>query len=291
MPTLPQRQRAWTYPEDLNPVWTPAYPELACTANAVSLLMPYAEPFVVRVSARQIPDLPPELAQQVEGYVRQESTHHAEHHRFNQIVTGQMRGLSPILRIADRAYRSLDNRSDEFGVAFAAGFESVAFAAARWVDGRADQLFTGADPNATMLFMWHLSEEVEHKSVANALMRHMEVSRLKYLGAALLSAFYLAALSLPLTLVMLYHARRLHRPGTHLRLFAWTYTFLLELVPDLVLSLRKSHTPDQFADPVNLRNWLTAYDMERTLETNSGESEKPNMTSPRERPDSRMAVQ
>ena len=57
--------------------------------------------------------------------------------------------------------------SDRFGLAFAAGFETVAFTAARWTAKRQQSLFAGADVQPSALFLWHLAEEVEHKAVAH----------------------------------------------------------------------------------------------------------------------------
>lgn len=287
---LPKRPVSFAYGEDFEPVWVRRLPELACAANAVSLLMPYAEPYVARSVLRVRDELPPELREVATQYVRQETNHHKQHYQFNQVITSKVRGLGPILRTADWAYRRLDGRSKHFGVAFAAGFETVAFAAARWVDSRANDLFIGADPEASRLFLWHLAEEVEHKSVADDVMRSLGVSRLKYAAAMTLSALLLAVFAFCSTLVLLANARRLFHPVAHLRLGWWTLTFLMELVPDMVLSLRSSHRTADFSDPGYLVAWLTRYDLD-TLATNSGLSENPSMTSPRESPDLSRASQ
>src|SRR5690606_13914348 len=52
-PTVPTRgpevrRMRFEWPADLDPDWTPRTPELACVANAVSLLMPHVEPSVVK---------------------------------------------------------------------------------------------------------------------------------------------------------------------------------------------------------------------------------------------------
>jgi len=38
------RNPQFGYGPDVDPMWTPAKPELACAANSVSLLMPFMEP-------------------------------------------------------------------------------------------------------------------------------------------------------------------------------------------------------------------------------------------------------
>ena len=43
---------------------------------------------------------------------------------------------------------------------------TIAFTLARWVDENLGSFFAGADPVPATLFLWHLAEEVEHKTVA-----------------------------------------------------------------------------------------------------------------------------
>ena len=281
---------AFSYPEQFNPVWTPLLPELSCAANAVSLLMPYAEPFVARSIANVNDQLPEPLAELADQYVRQETLHHKEHYRFNKILLGQVRGLTPITKAAAWSYGRLGHRSEQFGVAFAAGFETVAFAAARWVDQRASSLFLAAEEEPAGLFLWHLAEEAEHKTVAFDVMKAVGVGRVRYAFAMLCSAAMLAVFAVPAILVLLVNARRILNPIAHLRLAWWTLTFLSELIPDMLFSLRRSHNPADLVDPQFLGAWLARYDLE-TLETNSGLSENPSITSPRDNPESNRAVQ
>ena len=71
-------------------------------------------------------------------------------------------------------------RSRRFNLAFSAGGEIMSFLLARWVDEHAGELFAGADPVATTLFLWHLSEEVEHKSMAFDVYEEIDGSKLRY---------------------------------------------------------------------------------------------------------------
>ena len=71
-------------------------------------------------------------------------------------------------------------RSQRFNLAFAAGSETIAFTLARWTEEHLGELFTGADPVPTTLFLWHLAEEVEHKSAAFDVYEAIDGSRLRY---------------------------------------------------------------------------------------------------------------
>ena len=57
---IPVRRVRFHWPDDFEPVWTPKVPELAIAANAVSVQMPYLEPFVVATVRCALDELPPD---------------------------------------------------------------------------------------------------------------------------------------------------------------------------------------------------------------------------------------
>ncbi len=59
---LVERRVHLAHPDDVDPAWNPRRPELSFAADAVSLLMPYAEPYFVRTVRRAVPELDPPLA-------------------------------------------------------------------------------------------------------------------------------------------------------------------------------------------------------------------------------------
>ncbi len=256
-PTPSFHPTSFVYPDDFRAQWHPTNPDLACVANAVSLLMPYAEPYVVRSVKATIDRLDDPLQSEARAYVRQEGQHHAQHRRFNDLVVERF----PTLRHNERAmawtYRWLEQRtSTGFGVAFAAGFETVAYAAARWVEARRSTLLTGADPVARDLFLWHLAEEVEHKSVAHDVHEALEGGRVRYLGAMTLSAMLLGFFAFLNALTILVVTGRILNPFAHLRLLWWSITFLFELVPAMVISALPGHHPSDLVDPLFYSQWL-----------------------------------
>ena len=243
-------------------MWTPKTPEMAVAANAVSLLMPHAEPYVVastRAALREGLASDPEVAAEAEGYVAQEAQHHAQHHRFNRIVVARYPGLRRIDAAAARWFGFLGRRSTRFGLAFAAGFETIAFVAARWVD-RNQRLLRDADPAAATLFLWHLAEEVEHKRVAFDVHAAAGGGRLRYAAGMTVAALTLAVFSFAAAMVMLAGEGRLLRPGSHLRLAGWSLSFIFAAVPIMVVSALPGHHPDQLVDPAGLEHWLDHLD-------------------------------
>lgn len=229
--------------------------------------MPHAEPYVVNSAERVLADLPADLRPATEAYIRQERQHHVQHRRFNETIIGDRAGLGLLDRLMARTFAFLGRRSARFGVAFAAGFETIAYAGARWTEPRIGSLFSGADEEPTRLFLWHLAEEVEHKGVAFDVWAAVDRSRLRYMQATAVAALVLAMFSVAGTLCLLWDRRRLFSPKAHGRLLLWSVTFVFEAVTAMVLSCLPGHHPDDFTDPTYLVAWLNAQSADEPLST------------------------
>lgn len=261
---LPHRRVRFAWPDDLAIVWTPDAPELAIAADAVSLLMPHAEPYVVAVTRAALDEglvADPEHADAARAYLAQEAGHHAQHRRFNDLLIAQAPGLARVDRWFAAWFALLRRRSTRFGLAFAAAFETIAFVAARWVDRR-QRLLRGADPTAATLFLWHLAEEVEHKRVAFDTYQAAGGGRLRHAAAMVVAALVLALGALVGSLALLRATGRLWRPASHLRLAGWSLSFVFAAMPTMAVSLLPGHHPDQLADPAGLEHWLDHLDPE-----------------------------
>jgi len=259
---VPSRRVRFQWPDDLNPVWTPRVPEMAIAANAVSLLMPHTEPYVVAAVRAALDDLQatdPDLAAEAQAYVQQEAQHHGQHRRFNDIIVGHYPGLTRVERRLDKVFGFLRRRSTMFGLAFASGFETIAFVAARWVDGH-QVLLRDAEPTAATLFLWHLAEEVEHKEVAFDVYRASGGGRIRLAWATAVAALVLSVGSYVATLTMLKAEGKLFSPTSHLRLMGWSLSFIFAALPVAVLSTLPGHHPRDLADPVGLEHWLDHLD-------------------------------
>ena len=232
-------------------------------ANSVSLLMPFVEPYVVRSVTAVLDDLDEPLRSAAEEFCRQELQHQRQHRRFNEAVTRQSPALGRIERIARATYGWMSrSRSTRFNLAFAAGSETIAFAIARWTESHFRVLFDGADDVVATLFLWHLAEEVEHKTVAFDVYRSIGGSRVRYLFVALWSAVLLAAFTIASTGVMAVRERRAWLPVTWFRLTKWSIGLAFEVLGDVVSSALPRHHPSDFTDPVLLTSWLRYFDPE-----------------------------
>lgn len=259
--TVVARDVRFEYPPAMSARWTPRVPEAAIAANAVSLLMPYVEPYVVKSVRRALPDLPTDLHHQAESYLHQELQHHVNHRQFNSLIASQYRGISVLERWIRATYRWLAaRRSERFHLAFAAGSETVAFGAARWFENHRRELFDGAEHEAASLFFWHLAEEVEHKCVAHDVYVARGGKKPLYTLAMAISLIVLGWFTVLGTLVMLTHDRRLLNPLAWWRLVRWSITLAWEMLPTMAASVMPGHHPSQLVDPLSLTNWLTEFD-------------------------------
>jgi uncharacterized protein len=249
------------YPDDLEPVWSRRFPEFACAANGLSLMMPHVEPYVVRSVRAALGDLPPALAARTEAYLAQELAHHTEHHRFNKLLRARYPRLGRVEGWMRATYRWMSRtRSPRFNLAYAAGFEAVAYAAARWTESHMDELFRGADAAPATLLLWHLAEEVEHKTVAFDVYEEVGGGRWLYAAGMVTSLVQMAWFALLAMWIMLLAEKRFFRPLTHLRLVRWWLSFTFEVLPSMLASALPGHHPSDLADPIWLTTWLRHYD-------------------------------
>ncbi|MFT5200696.1 MAG: putative metal-dependent hydrolase [Candidatus Aldehydirespiratoraceae bacterium] len=244
--------------------WQPLKPEFSAAVNALSLGMPSGEPYVmqaVRRAATKIED--PALTEAVRVYLAQEGEHTKQHRRFNEVLTAQHPALCRVERWLETSYGFLQKRAgDRFGIAYAAGFEATAFAAARWMDANRHELFRGADPAPASLVLWHLAEEVEHKTVAHDVWAATDGSRLRYV-AAMATCFAMLVWFIFLgTVVQLAAWRRLFSPVAWFRLWKWGIGFAFEVMPTMAVTATSGHHPSQQADPAWMTEWLTTFDSE-----------------------------
>lgn len=222
--------------------------------------MPHAEPYVVtsvRDATRELSD--PDLAARARAYAAQEAQHHGQHRRYNDLLLTRYPRLATVDRWTGRVFGFLRGRGGRFGLAFAAGFETIAFVAARWVD-RHLGLFRGAEPTAATMFLWHLAEEVEHKEIAWDVYEASGGGRLRYAAATWTAGIVLAASTVIATWVMLAADRRLLSPVAHLRLLRWSLSFVFVAVPVMVVSSLPGHHPSGLVDPAGLEHWLEYLD-------------------------------
>jgi uncharacterized protein len=248
----------FTFDATFDARWTPRFPELAAVANAVSIAMPHVEPCVIRtirtahgLTTSQV-ESSDEADREVRRFAADEAAHHVEHRRFNEHVLERY----PALRLVDRANRwsvaVVDRLPLALRTGFASGFELLGLCVATWIAPRAELLFGQSNPEATRLFLWHLGEEVGHRSIAHDVHRSRSGAITQALG--LMIAFAVLGLGAALGACLVF-ARdgRWYRPVSWWRLTCWGLSFFWASGPILLGSLWRH--PSKFSVPLEADAW------------------------------------
>lgn len=245
--------------------WHHTMPEFGAAANAISLLMPHAEPYVismVRSGVDTLPEPTTELTESVDTWANQEGAHFKAHRDFNRSLTSTSSTARRLDRLGAWIFAGLRKRSDAFGLAFAAAFEIVAFCAARWAEGGLRRYFTGADERAATLFLWHLAEEIEHKGIAHdVLVEHPEGLR-RYKPALVVAFAVLIGFTVVGGLSLFCRHRNAFNPFRWFRLIGWGFSFAFVVIPVVTTSIAKGFHPNDLVDPPWMAQWLSEYDPE-----------------------------
>jgi len=266
------RDLSFEFGPDDDPVWNRAAPEFVAAANGVSLMMPYIEPYFAISVRRALPELSPDLAATADAFARQELQHQREHRAFNRLLRNRFPRLTGVEDRMKRTYSWLGRtRGLRFNLAFAASSETIAYSLARWTSDHLAEFMRGGDRTATDLFLWHLAEEVEHKSVAFDVWEAVDGSRFRYARAGMCSLALLAVFNLTATLSMLRSERRLRYPWTWFRMARLTLSFAFEVLPTMFLSALPGHHPSQLSDPDWYASWLADLEIRRGPRTTPGQ--------------------
>ena len=153
---------------------------------AFSLTMPYLEPYLIRTYRSVADDITdPGLAADVKEFIGQEAQHFQNHRRINEIIKAQL-GPAVAARLQavedelDADYRRFNaEKSRRFNLAYAEGFEAMTCAMALT---SIDEATSGTSTSTIRpgkwgeLWMWHLAEEMEHRTVAFDVYEQLEGS-------------------------------------------------------------------------------------------------------------------
>lgn len=257
---LPVRRVSFEYPADTNPMWVRHQPEFAAAANAISLGMPYAEPLFIRAVRSTFDRIDDDLRERSETYIRQETGHHTQHKRFNDIIAEHYPATRKVQWLMARNSEWVWRRSPRFRVAYAAAGETISYGVARWTEDNLGRLMDQADPVPATLFLWHLAEEIEHKANTYDVFEATDGSRLRYSLAAVTGFITIMVFTAIGAFVQLWGEKRLRYPITWFRLVKLAFSLAFVLIPVLVVSALPGHHPRDFTDPIYLPAWLTQYD-------------------------------
>ena len=180
--------------------WIPQQPFASYFINEINNILPAGEFWFCRLYNKVMPQITDEkLKQDVQAFIRQEAMHAVAHNSANQEYLGQRNiDIQRNLKIMDWLFNTaladqpfgqnvpkvLDHQGDIFRLGVIATVEHMTCVLGKYAlyNKRWEQL--GADPEMIDLIKWHGSEEIEHRTVAFDLYRH--------LGGSYIARYYLS---------------------------------------------------------------------------------------------------
>jgi uncharacterized protein len=158
-------------PQQPNRHWVRGDPFATALFNALSVVFPAGEAFMIRSIKPWQKKMPSELAQDVQDFVTQEAGHSREHDVMNQSLIEAGYDISPLERVINSFVARFKNSSDLTRLGVTMCIEHLtAIVAAELIKNDAHL----ADSNEELreLWIWHSVEEVEHKAVAFDVWHH-----------------------------------------------------------------------------------------------------------------------
>ncbi|MFY9511536.1 MAG: metal-dependent hydrolase [Rubrivivax sp.] len=189
--------------------------------NALSFSFPAGEQFFidsVRLGAADLPaDLPAEIRERFEadlkGFIGQEATHRRIHALFNEQLAAQGHHNAWEGRILRRR-RKLEGADARGWVGATAATEHLTAILAEHLLAHHGTVLAGAEARLRDLWLWHASEELEHRSVAFDLYRALGGNEKWRRRLFLIVSFNFVVDLLRQTLRQLWHDGSLWRPST-----------------------------------------------------------------------------
>jgi len=161
---------------DFHPLYLAGSAALSYNHTAFGLYAALLEPFAVKSLRRVLDRIRDDaLREEVDRFCRQEAQHYQRHIDFNKVVVAH--GYPGLEEKIDRLRRDLEtflgSANDRYCIGYVEGFESYTtqFALRMIESGLYDHRRT--HPAFGSLFKWHMLEEIEHRTVAFDLYRHL----------------------------------------------------------------------------------------------------------------------
>ena len=155
--------------------WHPSRPNFGRAANAVSWAAVVFEKRLCAVFREALPLIEnPHLMAECEAFIAQEATHsrvHKGHVRALVEMHLELEGLMGELEGLAETYLSRLDLIER--LAFGATVEGWLAPLGHYLVAERERLFADADIRVTALFLWHFCEEIEHRSTALKLYRHL----------------------------------------------------------------------------------------------------------------------
>ena len=155
-------------------------PEAVTIFNAGAIIPTPIERYLIRVMRMAKQELDPvadaDLIETIDLFNKQEGQHHKLHNDLMAMLTAK---AYPGLREFEAAFDAdlkefLASRSLAWNLAYCEGFESTGCALAEaWIDGGIKEICGDRGSTPMQLWMWHMAEEFEHRSVVHDVLHRL----------------------------------------------------------------------------------------------------------------------
>ncbi len=169
--------------------WNPANPASGVQANMISFIAVGFERYLVlavREALQTMTD--PDLREEAEVFIAQESQHTAAHRKHVNAMIARHPGLRQVLNDVNKSYEELyASQPLKFHLAYIASLEATFPALFTFMIEERERLFNG-DSRIASLFLWHYIEEIEHRSSAELIFDGVvgdRLYRLRTLGTSM----------------------------------------------------------------------------------------------------------
>jgi len=173
-------------------------------ANGLNLLFPEGERFFVRSVHRYLSRIDDaELREAIRGFSQQEGRHANAHEKYFEALEKQGYRIRGFLRFYTWFTYNVMERiaPPELRLAATAACEHFTATLAKGALG--SDVLAHADPTMRALLCWHAVEEIEHKSVAFDVLKHVNPNRALRLAGLYVSGTLLAAFGVGATAMLL----------------------------------------------------------------------------------------
>lgn len=175
MTDLKIRKIPFDFDGDVPFVWNRENPEFSVMCNAVGILAIAFEKFVVASCKEALPLITdPAVREEAEAFMRQEGQHARMHRAHITALIRRYPGVQQVLDDAVAAFDELiENEPIDFKLAYTADLEATFTPIFKLFLDHHRTLYEPGDDRVASLFMWHFVEEVEHRSSALVIFRHV----------------------------------------------------------------------------------------------------------------------
>lgn len=168
MTDLTVRRPPFDFAAPVPVVWQPDNPRFSHAGNMLSFIAIGFEKMIVEAVREAEPHFTdPEVAAEADAFLRQEAQHANAHRQHVTALIRRYPGLRETLEEITAAYdRMTGTKSLEFRLAYIANLEATFTPTFRFLLDNEDIMFRPGDDRVASLLLWHLVEEVEHRSSA-----------------------------------------------------------------------------------------------------------------------------